>query len=61
MTYTLNKKDELRIQYSATTDAPTIINLTNHAYWNMRGEGTGTIYDQRLLLNAVISRRSTRP
>ena len=52
VTYTLNKKDELHIQYSATTDAPTIINLTNHAYWNMLGEGTGTIYDQRLLLNA---------
>jgi aldose 1-epimerase len=52
VTYTLNTRDELRIDYKATTDAPTVVNLTNHTYWNLKGEGTSTIYDQRLMLNA---------
>jgi aldose 1-epimerase len=53
VTYTLNKKDELHIDYSATTDAPTVVNLTNHSYWNLAGEAEGTIYNHRLLLNAA--------
>jgi aldose 1-epimerase len=50
VTYSLNEKSELAIDYKATTDWTTPVNLTNHAYWNLAGAGRGTVLDQELEL-----------
>ena len=52
VTYTLNQKNELRINYHATTDAPTVLNLTNHSYFNLAGEDTLNVYDQKVIIAA---------
>jgi aldose 1-epimerase len=49
--YTLHG-DVVRIEYSATTDKPTIVNLTNHAYFNLDGDGSATILDDKLTIDA---------
>ena len=52
LSYRLTAQNELRIDYRASTDAPTVLNLTNHSLWNLAGEGSGSIEGHFLQLNA---------
>ncbi len=52
MVYTLTDDNTLDIQYTATTDAPTVINMTNHSYWNLNGDRNTTTLNHLLTINA---------
>lgn len=53
VTYTLQNDNALRIDYSATTDKPTIINMTNHSYFNLSGDPELSVVDEMVWINAA--------
>lgn len=54
MTYTLTPDNEFRVDYIATTDAPTVCNLSHHSFFNLKGEGNGSILDHEMMINGKL-------
>ncbi|MEK6480714.1 aldose epimerase family protein [Catalinimonas sp. 4WD22] len=52
VTYTLTNDNVLRIEYEATTDKKTVVNLTNHSYFNLTGDPTQTVLNHEVMINA---------
>jgi aldose 1-epimerase len=52
VTYHLTPANELKIEYEASTDKDTVLNLTNHSYFNLKGAGNGDILDHKMIINA---------
>jgi aldose 1-epimerase len=54
VTYTVNNENELQIRYEAITDKPTIVNLTNHSYFNLAGAGNGDVLNHEMTIFATL-------
>ena len=52
VTYTFTEEDEVRIHYEGRSDADTVVNMTNHSYFNLDGEGSGSIMEHELMIDA---------
>lgn len=52
VTYTVTADNALDIRYRCTTDKTTVMNMTNHCYFNLEGQGSGSVYGQKLMINA---------
>jgi aldose 1-epimerase len=52
VTFTLTRQNALTIRYHATTNKPTVINMTNHSYFNLAGQASGSVLGQRVMINA---------
>jgi len=50
--YTLSDDDSLSLEFRASTDKPTVLNLTNHSYFNLAGHAHGTVVDHEVMINA---------
>ncbi|MFH1370320.1 MAG: aldose epimerase family protein [Planctomycetota bacterium] len=52
VTYAVTADNKLEMKYEATTDKPTVVNLTNHSYWNLAGQGSGDVLGHEMMINA---------
>ncbi len=53
VTYSLTNDNRLKMEYEATTDKKTVVNMTNHAFFNLNGEGSGTVLNHKVMINAA--------